>query len=136
MERRVQRFLRGLKRRSRRFRLRIPQSLLVFGFVAFAVFIMGGGIYDLLERPPSILPGPRGGWIAVHPLMHEQTLNESLLSIAFYIFIFSGFILSYKGSQIRYNERQSKIMFTMGILLLVIGVIGCNYLLFLKGRLS
>ena len=68
--------------------------------------------------------------------MHEQTLNESLLSIAFYIFIFSGFILSYKGSQIRYNERQSRIMFTMGIILLVIGVIGCNYLLFLKGRLS
>ena len=52
------------------------------------------------------------------------------------IFIFSGFILSYRSSQIRYDQRRSRMMFTIGLSLLVIGVIGCNYLLFLKGRLS
>ena len=97
---------------------------------------MGGGIYDILEKPYSILPGPRGGWIAVHPQMHEQTVNESLLSIIFYLFIFSGFILSYRSSQIRYDPRRSKMILTIGLAILVIGVLGCNYLLFLKGKLS
>lgn len=135
MERRVQRFHQNLSRRLRRFRLRIPQSLLIFGFIIFATFIMGGGIYNLLEKPYSILPGPGGGWIAVHPQMHEQTVNESLLSMIFYLFIFSGFILSYRSSQIRYDMRRSKIMLTIGLAILVIGVISCNYLLFLKGIL-
>lgn len=136
MERRIQRLYQDLRRRLRRFRLRIPQSLLIFGFIVFATFIMGGGIYDILEKPPGILPGPGGGWIAVHPLMHEQTVNESLLSIIFYLFIFSGFVLSYRSSQIRYDPRRSKMMLTIGLAILVVGVLGCNYLLFLKGKLS
>ena len=136
MERRVQKFTQGLTRRSKRLRFRIPQTLLVFGLIALATFIMGGGIYDLLDRPASILPGPRGGWVAVHPLIHEQTLNESLLSMSFYIFIFSGFFLSYRSSQIRFNQRQSKMMITMGLALMIIGVIRANYLVVLKSQLG
>jgi hypothetical protein len=136
MERRIRHLLEGFRRRSKKFQLRIPKTLLIFGFIALATFIMGGGMYDLLDNPVSILPGPGGGWIAVHPLMNEQTLNESLLSMVFYIFIFSGFILSYRSSQIRFNPRQSKMMITMGLALLIIGVIAANYLLVLKGQLS
>ena len=136
MERRIQRFLEGFRRRLKKFQLRIPKTLLIFGFIALATFIMGGGIYDILDNPASVLPGPGGGWIAVHPYMHEQTLNESLLSIVFYTFIFSGFILSYRSSQIRFNPRQSKMTITIGLALLVIGVICANYLLILKGQLS
>ena len=104
--------------------------------MAFATFVVGGGLYDLLEKPYSVLPGPTGGWIAVHPLMHEQTLNESLLSMSFYTFIFSGFLLSYRSSQIRYDPRQSRMLLTVGLAMLIIGVIGSNYLLYLKGQLS
>ena len=136
MERRIQHLVQGFRRWSRKVQFRIPKTLLIFGFIALAIFIMGGGIYDLLDKPVSILPGSRGGWVAVHPLVHEQTLNESLLSISFYIFIFSGFFLSYRSSQIRFNARQSKMMMTIGLALLVIGVIGANYLLVLKGQLG
>jgi hypothetical protein len=136
MERRIRHLLEGFRRRSKKFQLRIPKTLLLFGFIALATFIMGGGIYDLLDNPVSVLPGPGGGWIAVHPIMHEQTLNESILSMVFYIFIFSGFILSYRSSQIRFNPRQSKMMMAIGLALLIIGVIAANYLLVLKGQLS
>ena len=68
--------------------------------------------------------------------MHEQTLNESLLSMSFYTFIFSGFLLSYRSSQIRYDPRQSRMLLTVGLAMLIIGVIGSNYLLYLKGQLS
>ena len=136
MERRIRHLLEGFKRRSKKFQLRIPKTLLLFGFIALATFIMGGGIYDLLDNPVSVLPGPSGGWIAVHPLMNEQTLNGSILSMVFYIFIFSGFILSYRSSQIRFNPRQSKMMMAIGLTLLIIGVIAANYLLVLKGQLS
>jgi hypothetical protein len=136
MERRIRHLIEGFRRRSKKFQLRIPKTLLIFGFIALATFIMGGGIYDLLDNPVSVLPGPSGGWIAVHPLMNEQTLNESILSMTFYIFIFSGFILSYRSSQIRFNPRQSKMMMAIGLTLLIIGVIAANYLLVLKGQLS
>jgi len=136
MERRIQHLVQGFRRWSRKVQFRIPKTLLIFGFIALAIFIMGGGIYDLLDKPASILPGSRGGWVAVHPLVHEQTLNESLLSISFYIFIFSGFFLSYRSSQIRFNARQSKMMITIGLALLIIGVIGANYLVVLKSQLG
>jgi len=136
MERRAKNFTEGVRRWSRKLRFRIPKTLLVFSMIAAAIFIMGGGIYDLLDKPVSILPGPRGGWIAVHPLIHEQTLNESLLSISFYVFIFSGFFLSYRSSQIRFNPRQSKMLMIIGLTLLVIGVIGANYLVVLKSQLG
>jgi hypothetical protein len=135
MERRIQRLLERFRRRLKKFQLRIPKILLILGFIALATFIMGGGIYDLLDNPQSILPGP-GGWIAVNPSINDQTLNESILSMIFYTFIFSGFILSYRSSQIRYNPRQSKMIMTIGLALLIIGVIGANYLLVLKGQLS
>jgi len=136
VERRIQRLSQDVRRRLKRFKLRVPQILLIFVFIIFATFIMGGGIYDLLEKPLSILPGPGGGWIAVHPQMHEQTVNESFLSMVFYLFIFSGFIFSYRSSQIRYDIRRSRMTFIIGIAILVVGILGNHYLLFLKGKLS
>lgn len=136
MERRLQLFYQGVRRRWGRLRLRVPQTPLILGIIVFATFIMGGGVYDILEKPYGIVPGSSGSWITIHPYLHEQTMNESLLSIIFYLFIFSGFILSYRSSQIRYDPRRSKMMLTIGLAILVIGVLGNNYLLFLKGRLS
>jgi len=135
MKRRIPSMARAVKR-NKLTRFKFPQTVLIFGLVAFATFIMGGGIYDLLEKPYSVLPGPGGGWMTVHPLINEQTLNESLLSMSFYTFIFAGFFLSYRSSQIRYNPRQFKMMLTIGIVMLILGVIGCNYLVFLKSTLG
>lgn len=116
--------------RSRRFK--IPQSVIILVVIAFATFIMGGGVYDLLERPVSYLPGPTGGLITVYPSINEQTLNESVIAMSFYAFTFAGFILSYRSSQIRYNPRQFRMTLILGITLLIVGVIGCNYLIVLK----
>jgi len=114
--------------------VKVPLALVTGSVVLFTVFIVGGGIYDLLDNPPAMLPGPRG-WIAVYPVMSEQTLNESILSMVFTLFIFGGLFSSYRSTQIVYNTKRATTMVILGIVLILLGLAGSHYLLLLK-RLS
>jgi len=128
--RRLRRFVDDLKYGSRG-RPRAPVALITVIVVLFAVFIAGGGIYDILDNPPAILPGPNG-WLAVHPYAGEQTLNESILSMVFMVFIVAGLYSAYSGTQVTYDSKKATSMLVMGIALILIGLSGSHYLIILK----
>ena len=107
-------------------------ALVTASVVLFTVFIVSGGIYDLLDDPLAIVPGPRGGWIAVHPLPGEQTLNESILSMVFTLLIFTGLFASYRSTQIAYDSKQATTMLILGIALVLLGLSGSHYLFRIK----
>ena len=97
--------MRRLRRKAPRLRykgLRVPPLAVAIVIALFTSFILGGGIYDIVDNPPSIIPGPRG-WIAIHPYMSEQTLNESLLAMLFYFLSFLGLYLGYQASRVSYD---------------------------------
>lgn len=114
-----------------RARPRAPVALLTVTVVLFAVFIAGGGIYDLLDNPPAILPGP-SGWIAVHPYAGEQTLNESILSMVFMILIFLGLYSAYRSTQVTYDSKRATSLLVTGVALIILGLSGSHYLIILK----
>lgn len=120
-----------LRHRSK-IRVRVPLALVTASVVLFTVFIVSGGIYDLLDDPLAIVPGPRGGWIAVHPLLGEQTLNESILSMIFTLLIFTGLFASYRSTQIAYDSKRATTMLILGIALVLLGLSGSHYLLRIK----
>ena len=129
MSRKARRLIRGL--RHRRVRPRVPLMLVTASVVLFTAFIVGGGIYDILDNPPAILPGPRG-WITVHPYMSEQTLNESLLSMVLTVSAFAGLFVSYRSTQVTYDTRRATTMLILGIALILMALAGSHYLLILK----
>ncbi|HDI52733.1 MAG TPA: hypothetical protein ENF89_01135 [Candidatus Bathyarchaeota archaeon] len=129
--------MRRLRRRAPRFRykgLRIPPLAAAIVIALFASFILGGGIYDIVDNPPSIIPGP-GGWIAIHPYMSEQTLNESLLAMLFYFLSFLGLYLGYQASRVSYDRRRAATYLFLGIGLILLSISGLYYLYFLKRSL-
>lgn len=129
--RRIRRFLDDLSRGS----LRAPKSLktlILAAFVIFCVFISGGGIYDMLDNPPSIVPGPGGTWLAIHPYTGEQTLNESVVAMFLNACMFGGLLIAYKSSQETRNSKKANYMLIVGLALVLLGLAGSHYLLQLK----
>ena len=109
----------------------MPTLVVGIAIALFAAFIMGGGIYDVVDKPPAIIPGPKG-WMAIYPMMSEQTLNESLLAMVFYFLSFLGLYLSHQASRVSYDRRRAATYFLLGIGLVLLSVSGCYYLYFLK----
>ena len=126
--------MRRIRRRVPRLRFRgfrLPPLAVALAIALFASFIIGGGIYDIVDNPPSIIPGP-GGWIAIHPYMSEQTLNESIIAMIFYFLSFLGLYLGYQASRVSYDRRRAFTYLFIGIGLILISISGCYYLYFLK----
>jgi len=120
----------NLKHRSRT-RPKVPLTLVTASVILFTVFIVGGGIYDLLDNPLVIVAGPQG-WIAIHPVLSEQTLNESFLSMIFNLLIFTGLFASYRSTQVAYDSKRATTMLVLGIALVLLGLSGSHYILRVK----
>ena len=130
ISRRVKRLVGDLRHRSKT-RLKVPLTLVTASIVLFTTFIVGGGIYDLLDNPQAIVPGGRG-WVAVSPYMDKQTINESILSMVFTVLIFVGLLSSYRSTQVAYDSKRATTMLILGIALILLGLSGSHYLLILK----
>lgn len=99
--------------------------------ILFTAFIAGGGIYDLLDNPPSLYPvGSR--WVAVHPYQGEQTINESIVSMTLNLFMVGGLIISYRSAKVSNDSKRANAMLVIGIALILMGLAGSHYLLILK----
>ncbi len=99
--------------------------------ILFTAFIAGGGIYDLLDNPPSLYPvGNR--WVAVHPFQGEQTINESIVSMTLTLFMVGGLIISYRSAKVTNDSKRANAMLIIGIALILMGLAGSHYLLILK----
>lgn len=122
--------LEGLRFRSRT-RPRMPTALVTVSIVLFTAFIVGGGIYDILDEPPTILRGEQG-YIAVRGSMQDQTLMESILVMFLTVLVFAGLFASYRSTQVIYDSRRATTMLILGISLLILGLSGSYYLLSLK----
>jgi len=93
--------------------------LITLLLVAFVIFVLGGGIYDMMENPPSILPSSSNP-IFYYQGMSEQTLNESAYFIIFLIMSLSGGYLILMSSRMRYRPREAKMLLLFGIAMMLI----------------
>lgn len=117
----------------RRFRWRpgTVENLITLLVVVFTAFIAGGGIYDIVDKPPTIIGFP-GGYVAVRGLQDEQTLMESALSMLFLVLTFLGLLTSYRSTRVVYDTRRASMTLFLGIALIALGLSGSFYLLSLK----
>jgi hypothetical protein len=105
----------------------IPKKYISFAVVLFCLFIIGGGIYNILDNPPPGLSLP-GGYTSLHPYTSEQTSTEGYVVMLINGFAIAGFYLTYRSSQITYNRVSANRYLMAGIALILIGF-GGNYLL-------
>jgi len=108
-----------------------PSTLLLAGIaIGVSVFLLGGGIYDILEQPVvAFVSG--GRVIPYYPqALNEQLLGESIASMILYSLGVFGLILMYQSTKYAYNPREAFTTLLIGVLLLVIGWILVELFLF------
>jgi hypothetical protein len=105
----------------------IPKRYIAFTIVALCVFVLGGGIYNILEHPRSIIP-LQNGYTSLHPYMSEQTSTEGDIIMLINGLMIMGFYMTYRSTQIAYNKRSANMWLLAGIILIIIGFSG-NYVI-------
>jgi hypothetical protein len=109
-------------------------SLFVVGIlaVALALFLLGGGIYDMMVEGIAVAYFGSGGTLYVfYPSLSEQFLLESMLIMIFGAIGFAGFLMAYRSTKYAYNPRQAYQLLLVGCVLLIIA-----YILIENGLLS
>jgi hypothetical protein len=109
------------------YRLRLVQAPGATGFkgswtvlfvvvVSLATFFLAGGIYDLLEKPVSLLPrASQQGWTFIYPGgLGGQTFNESILAAILYLIGLSGFYMLFRSTRYAYRPRNAYILLILG----------------------
>lgn len=97
-------------------------TILSIVVIAIAIFLFGGGLYNLVRRPlPSAYAG--GSFIFLYPQLSEQFITDSIIATILYSLGIIGVIAMYQSTKYAYKPRQAYLVFIMGIALLFIAYI-------------
>jgi len=59
--------------------------------IIFIIFVLSGGVYDIIESPPASLQTSSGTYTSISPYAGEQTINESLVVMILFSFCFMDY---------------------------------------------
>ncbi len=121
-------------RRSRGVRLeglRIPTNAVAWGAIIFSLFVLSGGIYNILESPPAYIPyGSR--YLTLHPYMSEQTVYESIFVFMCNAAAFLGLWMSHRSTQVAYDRSKANRWLMLGVGLTIAGISGIYLIIEMK----
>jgi hypothetical protein len=90
--------------------------------IGIAVFLFGGGLYDLTVKPyPAVYS--QGRFVLVDPRLSEQFIADSIVAIILYSIGTVGLIVMYQSTKYAYKPRQAYMMFIVGVVLLLLAYI-------------
>jgi hypothetical protein len=92
--------------------------------VAVSLFLLGGGIYDVLIQPIIAIVASGGRIISFYPYgITDQLLLESVIIMVFYAMGFAGFLIAYRSTKYAYNPRQAYRFLLVGCVLLLVAYV-------------
>lgn len=110
---------------------RIPSNLIVWGVVIFSLFILSGGIYNILESPPPFIPYGNK-YLTLHPYLSDQTVYESIFVFLSNAAVFLGLYISYRSTQVAYDKSKANRYLLLGIGLTLAGISGSYLIIEMK----
>jgi hypothetical protein len=110
-----------------------PSIFLVAAIAAgFSIFLLGGGIYDLLEQP--LLGIPMGTKILFfYPgTLSEQTILDSMFAMISYFFGLVGILAMYQSTKYAYRPRQAFMLLLVGAMFFLLAYFLMENLIYQK----
>jgi hypothetical protein len=100
-------------------------AVIMILLISFSVFVLGGGVYDIMEQPSYE--------IFFFPGMGGQSFNESIIFMLFLVMGMIGGLLAFRSTRYTYRPREAKMFLLIGLALLVVSFLGTETILSLKG---
>jgi hypothetical protein len=107
--------------------------------IAAAIFLFGGGVYDVLEQsqiPIAIFTesGGTGSFIFLYPYpsLNDQFIAESAFIMILYAFGFMGLYVTYQSTKYAYNPRQAYVMLIAGLTFILLAYALLEYIFYLR----
>jgi hypothetical protein len=96
-----------------------PSNLIIPIFaIVFAVFLLGGGLYDIIMKPlPAVYY--QGRFLFLYPQLSEQFISDSIIAMTAYALGIAGLIAIYQSTRYVYKPRQAYMMLLIGVALLL-----------------
>ena len=110
-----------------------PSTLLVsLVAVSLAVFLFGGGVYDITIKPyPAVYASNQ--FIFVYPQsLSDQFIAESLITMILFALGMTGLLLMYQSTKYAFKPRQAYMMFIMGAVFLCLSYLIIETVLTMK----
>jgi len=100
--------------------------------VASSIFLLGGGVFDILEKPLIVIPiGSRVLFFYPYSI-NQQTILDSLIVMVLYSLGATGLLLMYQSTKYAYKPRQAWMILLVGVIFLLIAYIYVETIIYLK----
>jgi len=99
-------------------------STLILSIIAIAlsVFLLGGGLYNIIMRPyPAIYSG--GRFLFLYPQLTDQFITDSMVATVLYSLGIVGLISMYQSTKYANKPRQAYMMLLVGVVLFLLAYI-------------
>jgi len=102
--------------------------------VGIAIFLLGGGVYDLIVSyiPIAYGLGPRRVLFFYPRRVHEQVFLESITVMTIYGIGIAGFLLTYHSTKYAYRPRQAFMLLLIGCVLIIIAYLYIENIMWMK----
>jgi len=111
-----------------------PSNLILpLAAMGVALFLLGGGVYDIVMKPlPAVYY--QGRFLFIYPQLTEQFISDSIVVIGAYGLGVAGLLVVYQSTKSVYKPRQAYMMLMIGISLLLLSYIFLEAIMhYLKG---
>ena len=111
-----------------------PSLLLIAAIaVAASIFLLGGGLYDFLEKPLVAAFAAGGRIIFYYPYgINEQFVAESVFVMIIYAIAVMGLLLTYESTKYAFRPRQAFMLLLIGCTFIFVAYICIEYLLWAR----
>jgi predicted neutral ceramidase superfamily lipid hydrolase len=100
--------------------------------VAFSIFLLGGGIFSILEKPLLAVPFGTSVLFYYPYDLNQQTILESLSVMLLYSLGAVGLLLMYLSTKYAYKPRQAMMLLLVGAIFLLIAYIFVETIIYWK----
>ena len=99
--------------------------------MSVAIFLLGGGIYDILMEPVAAIPLGSGRFLSFIPYqIHEQLLLGSLAVMILYALGTTGLLLIYRSTKYVRNPRQVSFLTKIGVAFILVSFAAIEIVLY------
>lgn len=110
-----------------------PSIFLTAVIVAGAsIFLLGGGIYDIIEQPLLGIPVGQKILFFYPGSLSQQTILDSIFAMISYLFGVVGILAMYQSTKYAYRPRQAFMLLVVGAMFFLLAYFLMENLIYVK----